>query len=112
MINDELKNLTWKKASIFAVSVGLFTGSANYGTVLPWNWLERHRERQEYSALYDRAVQCSEIDGIEGLNLVELRHLYGELQINVNPFEGTVSLPKLTKPQLEKVVDGCELEER
>lgn len=99
----------------------LILGSAQYGTPSPLRWIEVERqikrERQEYNKLYSMAVKCVEKDKIAGLtSLEEINELYSRagIKINLNPTfwePETLKLkfPKLTRGDLEKVVQSCEI---
>lgn len=123
-----LRNAIFSAFGIAGVFVGSYLGT---GTLNPTKWVEvvrdDKRENQEYSTLVDEVTQCVNRDNIEGYSFNELNELYRragvelnleETSFNINFQAGWINtstgaiieVPKLTKQDLQKVVESCEAE--
>jgi len=134
--NDEPSN-SWVKGTGHALYATtpliLLLGSILSGTPNPLGWREAIEERQEYNQFYDKAAECVEKDGVEGLSLNEIGELYSRAGIDFKVpemrdfkkgfnFRGNLRYgnfyrpsaafdgPELKKAHLEKIAESCESE--
>lgn len=134
--NDSVKSTFGKLLGhLLYASIPLvyLVGSTISGTPNPLGWREAIEERQEYNQLYDKAAECVEKDGVEGLSLNEVGELYSRAGINFKVpemrdfkkgfnFRGNLRYgnfyrpsaafdgPELKKAHLEKIAESCESE--
>jgi len=90
--------------------------SAMLGTSNPLNWNEAYQETSRggkiWNKLYDRATNCVKQDGNPGLTtLDEINEFYKRagIKVDFNPRTGELTLPRLSKKDLETVIQNCEV---